>query len=142
MKKLSVLAFALIMTVSSNVFAAPAVGIDTTVDGVKYTHGSQGVSTHSGHQFDRAVNVNGRTYPSGTKFDVIKMPDGKFVPTHANGVAIQPAAGGAATGGAVGGSVGGGVGGTGITTGAALGGAAAAGVAAAVAGSTTTTHHP
>ncbi|MFY9260324.1 MAG: hypothetical protein WAO71_07445 [Gallionella sp.] len=142
MKKLSVLAFALIMSVSSNVFAGPSIGVDTTVDGVKYTRGSEGVSSHSGHHFDRAVNVNGKTYPSGTKFDVIKMHDGKFVPTHANGVAIQPAAaGGAATGGATAGATTGGtVGGLSTTT--ALVGAGVAGAAAVIAGNTTTTHHP
>ncbi|MDD2776696.1 MAG: hypothetical protein PHI11_00555 [Gallionella sp.] len=142
MKKLSVLAFTLAMAVSGSVFAAPTVGIDTTVDGVKYTHGTEGVSTETGHTFSHSVTVNGQSFPAGTKFNVIKMSNGAYVPTAANGVAIGPMAGGAAAGGAAGGAVAGGTAG-GLTAGglAVAGGAAVVG-AAVVSNTSTTTHTP
>jgi hypothetical protein len=140
MKKLSVLAFTLAMAVSSSVFAAPTVGIDTTVDGVKYTHGTEGVSTETSHTFSRAVSVNGHSFPAGTKFNVIKMSNGAYVPTAANGIAIGPMAGGVAAGGAAGAGV---VAGTtaGLTTTGLIVAGTAAVVGGAVASNTSTTTH-
>lgn len=141
MKKLSVLAFALIMTVSSNVFAeplaVPALQEAATVNGTSYAAGTKGVKVIKGYTYPHNVTINGKLYPKGTRFDVIQMTDGALVPTHVNAAA----AGGTATGGAAtaAGTTGGTVGG--LSTASVTIGAGVAGGMVALAGSTTTTHH-
>lgn len=152
MKKLSVLAFALVMSVSVNVFA-DTLGADTLVDGTRHAAGSHGETLRGSHTFRNPVNVNGTTYPSGTQFHVIRLDNGALVPTHvtnaagvttsvsAGGAATGGVAGGAATGGAVtGGAVTGGVVAGGVSAGAVAVGAGVAGLAAAGSSNTTVTH--
>lgn len=136
MKKLSVLAFALVMAVSASVFAAEeySLGNDVTVDNSTYTTKMKGTEKASNYSYNHAVKVNGTTYPAGTKFEVIKI-NGQWVPTTAH------VAGGAAAGGA---GVGAGVaaGTAGVSTTVVIAAVAVAGVAAAAVSNTTVTHNP
>lgn len=132
MKKFAVLAFALIMMVSGNVFAAveaPTLSADMKVNDVVYQKGAQGVERIQGYTYPDPVVVNGTTYPVGTKFDVIKMPNGAMVPVPGQTVLVAAA------------------GGLGVTGAVAIGAfvAALAAAAGGTSGSTTThattTHH-
>lgn len=132
MKKLSVLACALVMSVSVSAFA-DTLGADTVVDGTRHTAGSHGETLRGSQTFRNPVNVNGTTYPSGTRFNVIRLDNGSLVPTHvtnAAGITTPISAGGAATGGVAGGAAGGAATGGAVTGGVVTGGAVAGGVSA------------
>jgi hypothetical protein len=125
MNKLSALAFALVMTVSVNVFAAAEVaslGANTTVNGATFAAGTEGVAVPGTFTYSEGVVVNGVTYPAGTSFQVMQIGN-TMVP-------VATASGGALTGGTL--AVAGGIGG-GLTTAGVVGSVAVVGgVAAAV----------
>ena len=122
MKKLSALAFALVMTVSASVFAAAEVALGTTtkVNGTTFVAGTEGTAVEGTFTYTQGVVVNGVTYPAGTAFQVIQIGN-TMVP-------VATATGGALTGGtlAVAGGIGGGLGGGAVLGGAALLGAGVA----------------
>jgi len=97
MNKLSALALALVMMVSSNVFAAElTLPNTTTVNGTTYSSGVEGVAQQQGYTYPNTVTINGVDYPAGTKFNVIQMTDGTWVPVSTEGGGLL------ATGAAVG----------------------------------------
>ena len=98
MNKLNALALALLMTVSINVFADELSLPNTTnVNGTTYNSGVEGVAEQHGYAYPNDVIVDGVKYPAGTKFHVIKMTDGTWVPVSTEGGGLF------AVGGAVGG---------------------------------------
>lgn len=131
MKKFATLIFTLIMMVSANVFAAveaPTLSADIKVNDVVYKKGAMGVERIQGYTYPDPVVVNGTTYPVGTKFEVIKMPNGAMVPVPDQAVLVAAPGGLGATGA--------------IAIGAIVAGvAAAAGGGGGGGGSSTTTHH-
>jgi hypothetical protein len=86
MNKLNALALALLMTVSINVFADENTLPNTTnVNGTTYNAGDQGVAHQQGYEYNHDVTIDGHTYPAGTKFNVVQMKDGTWVPVSTEG---------------------------------------------------------
>lgn len=103
MKKFAALAFALIMMVSGSAFAveAPTLSADIKVNDVVYKKGAQGVERIQGYTYPDPVVINDVTYPVGTKFEVIKMPNGQMVPVPGQTVLVAAAGGLGVTGAVV-----------------------------------------